>query len=104
MSQNSKNVIYFYVRQLEMPQNAFQKSDVIIFTCFFGNCTAKNKDIALKFCMLVICMHLHHIYSGFLDNLASPADGWAQLIVRDILDGDEARGVNETIRRRLPAH
>ena len=36
---------------------------------FFGHCTAKNKDIALKFCMSVVCMYLNHIYSSFLDNL-----------------------------------
>ena len=66
LSQDSKNVIYFYVRQLEMPKNAFQKCDVITFTWFFGHCTGKNKDIALKFCMRVVCMYLDHIYSGFL--------------------------------------
>ena len=60
----------FFVRQLEMPQNAFQKCDVITFTCFFfGHCTDENKDIALKFCMLVVCIHLYHTYSGFSDKL-----------------------------------
>ena len=49
-----------------MPKVAFKKCDVITFTCFFGHCTAKNKDIALKFCMRVVCMYLGHIYSGFL--------------------------------------
>ena len=49
-SQDSKNVIYFDVRQLEMPKNAIQKSDVITFTWFLGHCTAKNEDIGLKFC------------------------------------------------------
>ena len=56
LSQDSKNVIYFYVRQLEMPKIAFQKSDVITFIWFFDHCTAKYKDIALKFCMYVVCM------------------------------------------------
>ena len=69
LSQDSKNVIYFYVRQLEMPQNAFQKCDVITFTWFLGHCTAKNKDIALKFCLHVVCMYLDNIYSGFLNTL-----------------------------------
>ena len=56
----------FFVRQLEMPKNAFQKCDFITFTCFlFGHCTVKNKDIALKFCMRVVCMYLDHIYSVF---------------------------------------
>ena len=55
LSQDSKNVI-FYVRQLEMSKSAFQKSDVINFTWFFDHCTAKYKDIALKFGMCVVCM------------------------------------------------
>ena len=33
---------------------------------FFGHCTGKNKDVALKFRMRVVCMHFDHIYSGFL--------------------------------------
>ena len=36
---------------------------------FFGHYTGKNNDIALKFCMRVICMYLDHIYLGFVDNL-----------------------------------
>ena len=68
--QDSKNVIYFCVRQLEMPKNAFKKCDVITFTCFFFcHCSAKNKDISLKFYIRVVCMYLNQIYSGFLDNL-----------------------------------
>ena len=54
LSQDSKTVIYFYVRQLEMPKIALQKCDVITSTRFFGHCTAKNKDIALKLCMWVV--------------------------------------------------
>ena len=64
-----KNVIYFYVRQLEMPKIAFQKCDVITFTWFSGHCTAKNKDIALKFCVRVFCKYPEHVYSCVLDNL-----------------------------------
>ena len=59
-----KNVIYFYVRQLEMPKIAFQKSDVATFT-FFNHCTVKNKDIALKFGRCVVCMQIYNIYSVF---------------------------------------
>ena len=55
----------FYVRQLEMPKIAFQKCGVITFTCFFGHRTAKNKDIALKICLHVVCMYFDHIYSVF---------------------------------------
>ena len=51
-------------------RNAFQKCDVIIFTCFFffDHCTGWNKDIAVKFCMCVVCMHLDHIYSVFFNS------------------------------------
>ena len=35
----------------------------------FGNCRAKNKDIALKSCMCIACMCFDNIYSGFLDKL-----------------------------------
>ena len=52
---DSKNVIYFYLRQLEMPKIAFQKSYVINFT-FFDNCTAEYKDIVLKFGVCVVFM------------------------------------------------
>ena len=52
-----------------MQKNAFQKFDVITFTWFFGHCTAKNKDIDLKFWMRIVCMYLDHMYSGLLDNL-----------------------------------
>ena len=66
-SQDSKNVIYFHVRHLEMPKIAFQKCDVItFFYFFFGHCTVKNKDIALRFCF-VVCLHFYHIYSRSLD-------------------------------------
>ena len=34
LSQDSKNIIYLYVPQLEMPKIAFQKCDVITFTWF----------------------------------------------------------------------
>ena len=70
LSQHSKKILFFYVRQIKMRKIAFQKCYVITFTCFFsGHCTAKNKNIALKPCMHVVCMYLDHIYSGFLDNL-----------------------------------
>ena len=49
-----------------MPKISFHKCDVITFTWFLGHCTAKNKDIALKFCLHVVCMYFDHIYSGFL--------------------------------------
>ena len=68
LSQDSKNVIYFYVRQLEMPKIAFQKCNVISFTWFFGHCSAKNKDFALKFFIRDVCMYLDHIYSVFWIN------------------------------------
>ena len=48
-----------------MAKIAFQKSDVNTLTCIFCHCTAENKDIALKFCMRTVCMHLDNIYCGF---------------------------------------
>ena len=42
------------------------KSDVITISCFFFcHCTAKNKDIVLKF-ECVLCMYLDDIHSCFL--------------------------------------
>ena len=41
------------------------KCDVITFTLFSGHFTAKNKNIALKYCMHVVCMYLDRIYSVF---------------------------------------
>ena len=65
LSQNFKNVIYSYVQQLEMLKNAFQRGDVITFTWSSGHCTAKNKDIALQFCVRVVCMYFDHVYADF---------------------------------------
>ena len=70
LSQDSKNVVCFYVRQLEMPKNdAFHKCDVITFTWFLGHCTAKNKDIALKFCMRVVFYVFRSHVFRFWENL-----------------------------------
>ena len=35
--------------------------DIITFTWFLGNCMAKNEDVALKFCMGVVCIYLDNI-------------------------------------------
>ena len=51
LSQDSKDVIYFYVRQLECQK--VMSSHLPVF--FFYQCTAKNEDIALKFGMCVVC-------------------------------------------------
>ena len=60
--QKLKKVICYYVLQLEMLKFAFQICNVITFTCvFFLHCTAKNKDIALKFCMRVVCILITYI-------------------------------------------
>ena len=45
-----------------MPKIAFHKCDVITLTWFLGNCTAKNKDIALKFCLHAVCMCFDSIF------------------------------------------
>ena len=59
----------FLCTTIRNAQIAFTTCDVITFTWFFGHFTAKCKDIALKWCMRVVCMYLDHIYFGFLDDL-----------------------------------
>ena len=49
-----------------MPKIAFQKRH-LSFTWFFSHCTAKNKNIALKIGMYVVCIELYNIYSDFMD-------------------------------------
>ena len=62
LSQNSKYVIYFYVRQIEMQKLAFQKCDVITFTCFLGIAQAKTKILLWNFvCVLFVCISITHI-------------------------------------------
>ena len=58
LSQHSKNnLCFFYVRKIEMPRIAFKNvTSSPVPTCFFGHCTAKNKNTALKFGMYVACM------------------------------------------------
>ena len=58
---------FFYVRRLEMQKWHFKKVATPPLS-IFGNCTTKNKYIALKLCMRVICMYLNHMYSVFLEN------------------------------------
>ena len=36
-----------------------------LYLFFFCHCTAKNKDIALKFCFHVVCIYFDNIYSVF---------------------------------------
>ena len=48
--------------------NCIRKYDVITFTWFYGHCRTKTEDIALEFCMRVVCMYLDHSYSVFLIN------------------------------------
>ena len=50
LSQGSKKVIYFHVRQLEITKIRF-KNDVITFNSLFYHCTAQNQDITLKSCI-----------------------------------------------------
>ena len=69
LSQDSKNAIYFYVRQLKMPKKNISKIWRQHLYLLFCHCTTKNKDIALKFCMSVVCMYFDHIYSVILEEL-----------------------------------
>ena len=48
LSQDSKNVIYFYLRQLQKPKIAFKKVTSSPLSVF-DHCTVKYKDIAFKF-------------------------------------------------------
>ena len=58
----TKNVIYFYVGQLEMGKNCISKMWHHHLYLFLGHCTGENKDIALKFCMwLFVCISITYI-------------------------------------------
>ena len=66
LSQDSKNVIYFYLRQLEMPNMPLKKWRHHLYLVF---CTAKKEiGIALKLGVCVVCMWLYNIFSVFLTN------------------------------------
>ena len=58
-----KSFIFIYGKQ--ECQNLHFKNMTSLLLPFFGHCTVKNKDIALKFGMHVVCMHLDYIYSAF---------------------------------------
>ena len=47
LSQDSKNVNYFYVRQIKMSNIAFQKCDVITFPVFLAIVQPKTKIVCL---------------------------------------------------------
>ena len=55
----------FFEWQLQMPKNASQRNNVIIFTRFLPIAQPKKKDIALRFCMLVVYMYPDNMYSVF---------------------------------------
>ena len=62
LSENSKNVICFVVPQLKIPKNRASKKVISLpFLYFLGHCTAKNKDVGLKFCTLVGGTQLYNI-------------------------------------------
>ena len=66
-----QNVI-FYVRQIEIPNIASQKCDVITLFCFFFRpLHSQKRDIALKFCLHVVCMYSVHFipFFGYLEKL-----------------------------------
>ena len=59
LSEFSKNVIYFYVRQLKMPKTAFQKCDAITFTLFWPLHSQKQRYCFEMLCV-VVCMYLDY--------------------------------------------
>ena len=65
-----KNVIYFYVRQLKMPKNAFQKCAVITFTFFWAIAQLKTKILLWKFVfMLFVLLRSNQFrFFGYLEN------------------------------------
>ena len=55
---DTKNVIFYYLRQLKMPKIAFKKNDGITFSCFFFfTITQPNIKILLLnlVCVLFVC-------------------------------------------------
>ena len=60
-----QKVIYFHVRQLEMPKDKKETSSALPV---FFHCMAKNKDIALKFGLCVCCLYVdfQHIVRFFV--------------------------------------
>ena len=61
------------------------KTEVMTFTCFFGNCTVKNKDIALKISMHVACMHVDNVYSVFYNLKILDFIGWVSRFVERLI-------------------
>ena len=61
LPQDSKNVIYFHVWQLKMGKMCFKKWWHHL-SLFWGNCSAQNKDTALKHFMPVACMYLYSVF------------------------------------------
>ena len=49
LSQDSKDVVCFHVRQLEMPKSLLKQVTSAPLPGFFCHCTAKNKYIVLEF-------------------------------------------------------
>ena len=78
LSYDSKNVIYLYVRQIEMPKIAFQKCGVITFTCYFFGTLHSQKQIYCFEILYAWCLHVFrsHILRFFLDNLNVPDFIW----------------------------
>ena len=52
---------YFYVRQLEIPKNAFKTCDVILFTCFLAITLPKTKILLWNLVCLFVCASITYI-------------------------------------------
>ena len=65
LDSKKKTLMYFDVRQLEVPEMAFSNSDAISFTCFFfHHCAAKNQDTALKlYTRVAVIFQLYNMHS-----------------------------------------
>ena len=60
-----QNVIYFGIRQLDMPKIVFQKVAWSPLHVFFLHYTAQNKDIGLRLFTPVVGAWFSTIYSSF---------------------------------------
>ena len=70
LSQDSKKYIYFYVRQLKMPEIAFQLGiwTHYLYLFFFWPLHSQKQRYCLEI-LYACCLYVSdHIYSGFLDN------------------------------------
>ena len=90
-----KKVICFDKRKLQMPKNAIQRSGVITCPWFLGHCTARNKNISLKFCTLVVGIQLYTTFSDFWISLKSILQVFIEKVQILIFGGKKPQNILE---------